>query len=92
MKSQVKRIIAQLENTQLAELREQNAYLIAQRQELLNDIAELKAMLATPKVQQIIAIEQIKNAHVNADVDDWDEKRQDIVGSNGNDGLHYNED
>lgn len=23
-------------------------------------------------------------------MDDWDEKRVDIIGSNGNDGLHYN--
>lgn len=92
MKSEVKRIITQLENDNLAELREQNAYLIAQRQELLNDIAELKAMLATPKVQQIIAIEQINNAHVNAAVDDWDEKRIDVIGQNGPSGLHYNED
>ena len=23
--------------------------------------------------------------------DDWDEKRVDIIGSNGNDGLHYKE-
>ena len=25
------------------------------------------------------------------DDDDWDEKRVDIIGSNGNDGDHYNE-